>query len=160
LARIDEVAQRTFDVIERAEPQCPLTEQSRQVRCNGSPEREPFLELCRVENCPAALPVNVIGTVALDGIRHQVRRQLAHPGPGVLAPLFVKMDGKALVGLQQRRDYETDGACAQHVDSDPGRQAPGLWKTGWIWHWRPRRSYRKHGSEKKSRFRGRGPATA
>ena len=88
-ARIDEIADRALDGVERTEPQRPVPQECHQIRGNGLPEREALLELWRIEDGMDAVSVDRIGTVGLDRVRHEVRGELNHPGPRVLVPLLV-----------------------------------------------------------------------
>ena len=89
---------------------------------NGLSERESLVELRRIEDGRDALSVDVIGTIALDRIRHEVRGELDHAGPRVLASLLIETDGEPLHGLEQCRQEETHGSCADDVHAAAGRQ--------------------------------------
>ena len=141
LTRIDEIAEGALDGVERAEPQRPSLQQSHQVRRNGLPKREALLELRWLEDGLDALSIDVVGTVARDRIRHEVRRELDHPGPSVVASLFIEVDGEPVGRLEQCRQQETHGACADDVDSAPGRQSLEGGDTGLRGHSRPRKGY-------------------
>jgi hypothetical protein len=65
-ARIDQVADRTLDGVERAEPQRPVVQKRHQVGRNGLSEREPLVELRRIEDRLDAISVDGIVSIALD----------------------------------------------------------------------------------------------
>ena len=100
----------------------------------------PSVELRWLEDGLDALSIDVVGTVARDRIRHEVRRELDHPGPRVVASLFIEVDGEPVGRLEQCRYDETHGACAEDVHSARGRQRLGAWETGLRGHSRPRLS--------------------
>ena len=118
LTRIDQITERALDGVERAEPQRPSAQQCHQVRRNGPPKREALVELPWIEDGLDALFIDVVGAVALDRIRHEVRCELDHPRPRVVASLLVEVHGEPLRGLEQCRHEETDGARAEDVNSD------------------------------------------
>jgi serine/threonine protein kinase len=91
-------------------------------RCSG-PSSPP--ELRRLEDGLDALSIDVIGAVARDRIGHEIRRELDHPGPSVVASLFIEVDGEPVGRLEY---HETHGACAEDVYSDRGRQGLGVGK--------------------------------
>jgi len=65
-ARIDQIAERLLDLIERAEPQGPFAKQCHQVRWYRASEGGALVELSRIEDGLDVLGVEVIGAVALD----------------------------------------------------------------------------------------------
>ncbi len=71
----------------------------------------------RIEDGLDVVSVDVIGAVALDRIRHEVRGELDHPGTRVLVSLLIETDGEALHRLEQCRQQETHGSCADDVHS-------------------------------------------
>ena len=89
----------------------------------------PSRELRWLEDGLNALSIDVVGTVARDRVGHEVRRELDHPGPSVVASLFIEVDGEPVARLEQCCYYETDRACADDVHSDRGRQRLGDWQT-------------------------------
>ena len=138
LTRIDKIAEGALDVVERAEPQGPSPQQSHQVRRNGPPKREALGELRWLEDGLDALSIDVVGTVAGDRVGHEERRELDHPGPTVVASLFIEGDGEPVGRLEQCRCDETDGPCAEDVHPDRGRQRLGARETGLRGHSPPR----------------------
>ena len=106
-ARVDQIADAALDGVERAEPQRPVAEKRHQVRRNRLPEREALVELGRIEDGLDVVSVDVIGAVALDRVRDEVRRELDHPRARVLVPLLVEAHGEPLHRLEQRGEQET-----------------------------------------------------
>ena len=94
------------------------------IRSGGNrlSEGEALVELRRIEDGLDAVAVDGVGAVALDRVRHEVRRELDHPGARVLVPLLVEAHGEPVHRLEQRREQKTDGPCADHVHSPAGRQ--------------------------------------
>ena len=119
-------------------PRVHPPQQSHQVRRNGLPKREALRELRWLEDGLDALSIDVVGTVARDRVGHEVRRELDHPGPAVVASLFIEVDGEPVGRLEQCGYYETHGPCAEDVHSDRGGQRFGAWETGLQGHSRPR----------------------
>ena len=103
-------------------PCAQLAKKRHQVRGNGLSEREALVELWRIEDGLDAVSVDGVGAVALDRIRHEVRRELDHPGARVLASLLVEAHREPLHRLEQRRQHEADGPRADDVHSPLGRQ--------------------------------------
>ena len=103
-------------------PSAQLLQKCHQVRRNGLSEREALVELWWIEDGLDAVSVDGIGSVALDRIRHEVRCELDHPGARVLASLLIEAHGEPLHRLEQCREQETHGSCADHVHSSAGRQ--------------------------------------
>ena len=127
-ARVDQVAERLLDGVERTEPQRPVAQERHQVGGNGLSEREALVELWWVEDRLDAVSVDGIGAVALDRVRDEVGRELDHAGPRVLVALLVEPHGEALHRLEQRREQKTDGPCADDVHADARGQ--GLERCG------------------------------
>ena len=134
-ARIDQIADRALDGVERAEPQRPVLQKLHQVRRNGLSERKALVELGRIEDGPDAVAVDGVGSVALDGIRDEVRRELDHPRARVLVPLLVEPNREPLHRLEQRREQEPHGSCADDVHSSAGRQGLQSCGLGSLGHW-------------------------
>ena len=80
----------------------------------------PSLELRRIEDGLDAVSVDVIGAVALDRVRDEVRRELDHPGARVLVALLVEAHRELVHRLEQRRQQETHGARADDVHPSAG----------------------------------------
>ena len=116
-ARLDQVAQRALDGVERDEALGPRVEPLPQVAGDGAAVGEARLELDRLEDGLDALAIDRVHLVALDGVGDEVRRERHHPRPGVLAPSLVEADGLALDRLEQSRQEEADRTGADDVDS-------------------------------------------
>ena len=86
-------------------------------------ERESPIELGRLEDGLDAVSVNGIRSVALDRIRHEIRRELDHARSRVLATLVVQAHGDLLHRLEQCREHQTHGSCADNVHLHPGVQS-------------------------------------
>ena len=80
----------------------------------------PSLQLRRIEDRLDAVAVDGVGPVALDGVGHQVRRELHHPRPRVRVPFLVEVHGEPVHRLQQRRQEQTDGPCTDDVNARRG----------------------------------------
>ena len=63
----------------------------------------PCVELRWLEDGLDILSIDVVGTVTLDRIRHEVRGELNHPGTRILASLLVEAHGEPLQRLEQCR---------------------------------------------------------
>jgi hypothetical protein len=124
--RLDQLAERALDGVERTEAQHPGAEHGHQVRWNGLSKGETLVQLLGVEESFYALTVDVVGAVARHRVRDQVVAELDHPGPGVLAALLVEENGEPLHRLEQRRQHETHRTGAHDVHPDLRRQSPGL----------------------------------
>ena len=121
--RIDQIADGALDRVKGAEPQRPVPKKRCQVRRNRLPERETIVELGRIEDGVDVVSVDVIGAVAVDRVRDEVRRELNHPRARVLVPLLVKPHGEPLQRLEQRGEQKTHWPCADHVHSCARRQS-------------------------------------
>ena len=91
-----------------------------------------------VEDGADALLIDVIGAVARDRVRDEVRRKLYHPRPRVVAPLLVQVHGESRRRLQQRREEKADRARAENVHVDPRGRCGRLRQTGVSSHVIPR----------------------
>ena len=100
-------------------------------------KREALVELRWIEDGLDVLSIDVVGAVALDRIRHEVRCELHHPGTRVLASLLVEAHGEPLQRLEQCRQQETHGSCADDVHSATGWQGLDGWEAGLRRHSRP-----------------------
>ena len=124
-ARIDQIADGALDGVERAEPHGPVAKKRHQVRRNGLSEGEALVELWRIEDGLDAVSVDGIGAVALDRVRHEVRRELDHPGARVLVPLLVEAHREPLHRLEQCREQKTHGpaptTCTRPVEGRVSR---------------------------------------
>ena len=118
-ARIDQIAEGALDGVERAEPQHPVAQECTQVRSNRLSECESPIELGRIEDCLDAVSVDGIRAVALDRVRHEVRRELDHARSGVLATLVVQAHGEPLHRLEQCREHQAHRSCADNVHLHP-----------------------------------------
>ena len=123
VARIDQIAEGAFDLVERAEPLCPSTQQRHQVGRDGLPEREALRQLPWIEDGLDVVAIEVVGPVGLDRVRDQVRGEPDHPRTRVLATLLVEAHGETTQRLEQRRQQQTDGSCAEDVHSAPGMRS-------------------------------------
>ena len=77
------------------EPARPSAQQLHQVGGDRLPEREALRELRWVEDGLDVVPIEVVGTVALDRIGDEVRGEPDHAGARVLATLLVETHGEA-----------------------------------------------------------------
>ena len=76
----------------------------------------PSVDLIRVEQGSDAVSVDGVRAICLDRVRQQIRSELDHSGPRVLAPLLVQGHRQAVDLLEQGGEQEADGPCADHVD--------------------------------------------
>ena len=118
-ARVDEIAERLLDGVERAEAERPFPQQRHQVGGDRLPEGEALLELLRIEERCDVVAVDGVGLVALERVRREVGREPDHARPGVFGPLLVEPDGEALQRLKQGGEKETNRPGADDVHADP-----------------------------------------
>jgi hypothetical protein len=119
-SRIDQSADGFLDGLERAEPLRPALQEFREVRWNGLSERETPLQLGWIKYGFDTVSVDGIGSVALYGIRHEIRRELDHARSRVLAPLLIEAHGDSLHLLEQCCEQKTNWSRADHVHSHAG----------------------------------------
>jgi hypothetical protein len=83
-----------------------------------------------IEDGLDGVAIGVVGAVALDRIRDEVRSEPDHPGTGVLAALLIEPHRQTVRSLEQCRHQEADGSCAEDVHSASGTQGLEGFETG------------------------------
>ena len=125
IARVDELAERLLDRLQRDEPARPLEEQGPQVRGDRTAVRHPRLELGRLEDGLDVLPVDHVRLVALERVGHEVRGERHHPGARVLGSALVEADRAAIDRLEQRGQEQANRSGTDDVDSTFGTRGQG-----------------------------------
>ena len=120
VTRVDQLAERALDRLQRDEPARPFVEQAAQVRGDGTAVGQPRLELGRFEDGLDVLPVDHVRLVALDRVGDEVRGERHHPGPRVLGSALVEADRVAVDRLEERRQEQADRPGADDVDATFG----------------------------------------
>ena len=82
-------------------------------------KRQALVELRWIEDRLDVLRVDVVGPIALERVRDEVRRELDHPRARVLVSLLVERDGEPLDRLEQRREEEADTGPAPTTCTRP-----------------------------------------
>jgi len=123
-ACIDEVAEGLLDRLQRGEPQGPFPEQRHEVGRDRLAEGKALFQLGWFEHGLDVLPVDVVGSIALHGVRHEVRGELHHPGSDVLASLLVETDLESFDGLEESGEEKPN--WSRPDDVHPAARGQGL----------------------------------